>query len=37
MVSKRLAQEIVILTSLENGTKINLEKLKEQYQTIFKL
>ena len=37
MVAKRQAQEIVILKSVENGTKITLEKLKEEYQAIFKV
>ena len=37
MVAKRQAQEIGILKSGENGTKITLEKLKEEYQAIFKV
>jgi len=37
LVAKRQAQEIVILKSVENGTKITLEKLKEEYQAIFKV
>jgi hypothetical protein len=37
LVAKRQAQEIVILKSGENGTKITLEKLKEEYQAIFKV
>jgi hypothetical protein len=37
LVAKRQAQETVILKIIENVTKITLEKLKEEYQTNFKV